>query len=563
LSGLPWLVLLQAGCLINTRLYEERLAELSEDEAPDDTPTDTLPETAETGHTGLVDEDGDGFYPPQDCNDSNPAVHPGACDACKDGLDQNCDGEPNSWCHAPMDPVLYDLYLHGYHVDGIAAYDNAGLAIASAGDFDGDGDPDVLVGAPHADPDGVPRAGSAYVLKTPFPPTTVDVGGFSFHGESPDDRAGVAVGSMDINNDGYVDALIGAEGYDGDLGDMGAVYLVYGDPNLVEGDYALAQQGVLWVGEAGSRTGNAVVGVRGMDPILGDVVAVAAEEAGQQKGAVILVPGDTQYSGTHSLGVIGVEIVGEAAGDRFGSSLADASDIDGDGLGDLVIGAQGSAVRGEGSGAAYLWFGAPLFMLQGPEAGQADWVIEGESAGDRAGSAVSAGDLDEDGYSDAVIGARNHVGGPSVAGGAVYVLTQSQLGQEGDRVGLENADAKLFGEHLGDRVGQSVSVVGDLNCDGVGDLVIGGDGYDAGRGAAYIVLGPVQGDRLLETDESVIRMYGRLGSSDALGASIAAMGDLDHDGCRDFGLSAYRYEVPTAVPATPNQGRVWFVFGSP
>jgi hypothetical protein len=562
MKAIHWLPLL-TGCLINTDLYQERLDELSGDGLEDDVPTDTSADP-HTGDTGKRDQDGDGYRRPQDCNDEDPTIHPGACEICENDLDENCDGEKPIYCRPRLQEGFVLDEQHARYLDGGAAYDIAGISVSSAGDFDGNGELDVIVGASHADPQERPRAGAAYLLRAPYTQSDLVSASVSFVGASSNERAGVAVGSVDINVDGRDDLLIGAKGYDGEDGNMGAVYLVYGRDVMALGEYELSVEGAVWLGEAGSMAGNAVTGVPDMDSQGGPEVAVAAEEAAQQQGAVSVIPGGEMVNygagTTRPLQDIDTALLGDTKGDRLGSSLSAATDIDGDGLGDLVIGAQG---RDASTGAGYLWLGDPLLFngVSLPVSEGADRMLVGERPGDRAGSAVSAGDFDGDGLSDVVVGARNHVASPLAAGGAVYVVTWDQLESPllEDEAPLAYANAKLIGEGLGDRVGQAVAAVGDLDCDQVGDLVIGGDGYDGGRGIAYVVFGPIEGDRLLASDAGVVRLEGTVGSNDALGASLAALGDLDGDGCRDFAVGAYRYDGDID---TISRGRVWIVFGT-
>ena len=123
--------------------------------------------------------------------------------------------------------------------------------------------------------------------------------------------------------------------------------------------------------------------------------------------------------------------------------------------------------------------------------------------------------------------------------------------------GLDQADAQIVGE-ASSKLGQSVDIVGDLDCDGFADLVVGADRYDALRGAAYIVFGPVSGQVLVTNPGAVdmMRVTG-LDFDDQLGNHDAGAGDLDRDGHDDVLIGAYRSDVVGL-----NTGRVYVVFGS-
>lgn len=542
------------ACLVNTDLYERRLDVLSQEPEPG-TDTDTDPETGDTlptGDTGSNDRDGDGFPRPKDCDDTDPTIHPNACEICSDGVDQNC-GWGDGICH-PQLGSGYVLAEDGQWIDGVSALDNAGLSFASAGDFDGNGLPDVIVGASLADPYDRQRAGSAYLMLSPFPGTLL-LADARFDGAAEDDRAGVSVSALDIDLDGLDDLLISAKRRDETAHNQGVIYLVYGRPDPMPLFNDLETVAARWLGEAETETGNLVVALSDVDTLPGGDVAIAAEHTGGQRGAVSVVSGGSSaylVGESYPLVSIGAGIIGEHPGDRLGSALAGAEDIDGDGLGDILIGAQSASDAGSDAGAALIWTGSPA-MLSGAvfSAADAPYRLLGEAPGDHAGSSVASADIDGDGFSDAIIGARSR----GSASGAVYVVTDLSSPLTLD---LAFADARLLGEEEGARAGQSVAAVGDLDCDDAQDIVIGADGYSSDQGIAYVVFGPVVGDRLLASDPTVLALYGTEGDTDSLGTHVAPLGDLDRDGCDDFGLSAHRYgEEPNEA-----RGRVWIILGT-
>ncbi|MBI2339845.1 MAG: FG-GAP repeat protein [Deltaproteobacteria bacterium] len=195
-------------------------------------------------------------------------------------------------------------------------------------------------------------------------------------------------------------------------------------------------------------------------------------------------------SGTISLSSADAKLIGEAASDWAGYSVSGAGDVDGDGLGDILVGARGNDAGGASdAGAAYL--------VLGPVSGTgslstASAKLTGETAYDNAGSSVaSAGDANGDGLSDILVGARYNGTGSLLAGGSAVGAAYLVYGSVSGTMSLSSADAKLTGEAASDYAG-SVSGAGDADGDGFSDILVGAYGEDAGgssAGAAYLLYG--------------------------------------------------------------------------
>jgi len=330
---------------------------------------------------------------------------------------------------------------------GQASLDWFGSSVAGAGDVDNDGYADVIVGSPYND-----SVGSDAGLARVFSGHTGDLL-WTFVGEAATSRLGWSVaGAGDLNNDGYDDVIIGAYwrgpgkayAHSGQTGE-----LLWSSTGELSGDYF--GWSVCGAGDV-DNDGHA-------DLIVG---AIGNDAGGESAGRVYVHSGQT--------GELLWTFTGEAEGDYFGSSVSGAGDVDRDGYGDLIVGAQLSDAGGEQAGRAYLYSGRTGAVLR---------TFTGESEGDRFGSSVAgAGDVNGDEYPDLVIGAPyNNAGGTDA--GRAYLYS--------GRTGL--LLWAISGEEAGDRCGGCVSGAGDVDSNGYADLIVGASSNDAGgtnAGRAYV-----------------------------------------------------------------------------
>ena len=224
--------------------------------------------------------------------------------------------------------------------------------------------------------------------------------------------------------------------------------------------------------------------------------------------------------------------MGTAVSERAGRHVAAAGDTDGDGVPDLVIGADLSSVTASVSGAVYVVSGSVSGALTLPAGGG---VRYGTAAGDWAGNAVGGGgDFDGDGLDDVIVGAPNTDESASNAGSA-YVLTGPVTGSGL----LEDATAHLLGVSTSDSAGISVTLQGDLTS-GNADAVVGLLRVHRRlyAGAVYVVSGPLTGTLSLAAADATV-----LGTSSVqfLGATVHAGTDFDGDGIDDLLMGAPSY----------------------
>jgi len=300
-----------------------------------------------------------------------------------------------------------------------------------------------------------------------------------------------------------------------------------------------------------SAADGAFAGLRPEDN-LGQALAVLADDANtsvligvphaepEYAGATFAWPGTV--SGDADPGSAATSIHSTRAGAHAGTSLSSGCDADGDGTGDLLVGAWGDDM-GLTGGAAYLVRGPLAGAAPALEAAAAIYVSA--TPGAAAGSKVLLADLDASGRCDVLIGAPGEGNG-----GVVYGFLDRSEGE----LTLDQADFRAVAAHPGDSVGTAFTA-SDQDGDGYLDLWIGAPGHDEagdGSGAVFIVYGPPQGAIVL--DETQPRLLGRA-EGDHFGAALASGGDLDGDGSHDVAIGAWG----RGMDAENNRGAV-FVF---
>ncbi|MBX3598442.1 MAG: FG-GAP repeat protein [Rhizobiaceae bacterium] len=443
----------------------------------------------------------------------------------------------------------------GFVIQGDTAGDNFGRSVSLAGDVNGDGIADMIVGAPYGD-DGGTTAGEAYIIfgrsngnfgtltggrnvldVTNLLPTQ----GFIIQGDTTSDQLGFGVSRAgDINGDGIEDLVAGADnGGDGGAG-AGEAYIIFGRSNSNFGTLS------------GTRN---VVDVTNLVPTQG-----------------FIVQGDLAY-------------------DNLGRSMSPIGDVNGDGYNDLIIGAEAADTGGTSSGNAYVIFGRSNGSFGTLTSGRnvvdtstlgstQGFIIQGDTDYDYFGYSVSgAGDINGDSIADIIVSTYSGDDGGSSAVEAYVIFgrTNSNFGtSSGGRNVLDTTNLAptqgfiIQGDTANDYFGRSVSSLGDVNGDGIADLIVGADGgSDGGSGAgeAYVVFGrsnsnfgTLTGGRNVLDTTTLASTQGFIiqgdTASDSLGFSVSGAGDFNGDGYTD--LLAGAYNAKTGGVA---YGSAYIIFG--
>ncbi len=344
----------------------------------------------------------------------------------------------------------------GFRLDGVAEADFSGRSVSTAGDVNDDGIDDLLIGAHQADTNGS-GSGSSYVVfgrSTGFS-STIDLSsldgnsGFRLDGAANGDQSGYSVSTAgDVNGDDIDDLLIGAP---------------YADPNGNE------NSGSSYVVFGRSTGFNSVIELSSLN------------------------------------GTSGFRLDGVTAGDESGASVSTAGDVNGDDIDDLLIGAHGAGTNGSGSGSSYVVFGnntgfESVIGLSSLD-GNNGFRLDGGPRFEQSGYSVNtAGDVNGDDVDDLLIGAL-FADPNGENSGSSYVMFGRSTGFN-LAIDLSSLDGssgfRLDGVAEADFSGSSVSTAGDVNDDGIDDLLIGASAADPNSnslsGSSYVVFGGVEAE---------------------------------------------------------------------
>ena len=519
-----------------------------------------------------------------DCDDTDGSVNPNATEICLDGIDSDCDNTDSlgsctgtvanddftitgvsagdrlgqalsyggnitgsstpdfvlgSRWNGSENGAVY-VFAGSNSLSGAASASSADVTITGTGserfgfsvaggtsmlgginaDFNGDGNDDLLVGAPNADVGGS-AIGSAYVFYGPLTADTtsasasaVFTGQFGQDASTPSNHNAVNTGYAvafvgDINNDGIGDIAIGDPSKKNSGSTNGEAYLIFGRADTFDGGGAQLTseyEGVTSLNEASWRA------------------------------------------------QLGREILSDGTGrEQMGAAIDAIGDVNGDGIDDLAVGAyrwdQSSSNPNQNNGAVFVWYGGTnlvaldqLLVSHSGGSNTADFTVVGSTAGDQIGRSLSgAGDFNGDGNLDIVIGSE-HANSDS---GLVMIVD-----------GTGSTITTFTGENADDAAGRWVSTIGDINGDGASEVLVGAKLADANgvdSGATYVILGGagVTGTNSFSTAE--VFLSGDGGGHET-GINVSGLDDMDGDGISEILIGSYK--------TNSDQGAVQLILGS-
>ena len=493
--------------------------------------------------------------------------------------------------YAPIELADIASGLGGFVINGSSMLHNNGSSVSSAGDVNGDGLGDLIVGTRNSDPSPGSNDGKSYVVFGKTSGTSIELsdieagaGGFVINSLAKAHSGYRVSAAGDVNGDGLGDVIIGAE--DANYS-AGTSYVVFGkaDGAAVESS-AIANGigGFVINGQAAGDDSGGSVSAAG--DVNGDGLAdliVSAEFAtppGQNSfdGRSYVVFGKTNGAAV-SLGDIAIGIGGFAIDGQShstGSGVSSAGDVNGDGLADLIIGAplfgHDSTV---GTGASYVVFGktdGAEINLSSIRDGVGGFVINGQAAYDGSGITVSAaGDVNGDGLADFLVDSHGGHPGEGVDIGRSYVVFGKSNGSAVDLDTIADGSGGFVvnGEPFGDYNQITSSAAGDVNGDGLADLIVGvisavyvpvaGGGVSSTfvDCTSYVVFGKASGTAI-NLNDIANGMGGfainGMTADDFSGHSVSAAGDVNGDGLADL--------IVGAPNASGIGGKSYVIFGS-
>jgi alpha-tubulin suppressor-like RCC1 family protein len=434
------------------------------------------------------------------------------------------------------DPLTADAVFQSNQADA-----ELGTSVAAAGDVNGDGYADVIVGAYLYNAGNV-EEGAAFVFHgsasgvTSGDPTTADAFLEANQGGA---RLGSTVGGGgDVNGDGYADVIVTAPLYDAGTNNEGAAFVFHGSASGITGTSPANDNGQIDSNQDGARLGRGVA----LADVDGDgysdaIVGAAEYSAGESlEGAAFVFHGSASGIGNRNPSTADAQIESNQEDASLGHSVAPAGDVNGDGYADVIVGAYGYSAGETEEGAAFVFHGSAA-GIGDRDPSTADAEIQSNVAGVNLGwSVAGADDVNGDGYADVIVGAH--------ANESVALVLHGGVTGIGDR-DPATADAQLEADQNFAQLGYSVAGAGDVNGDGYADVIVGARGYAAGtpiEGAAFVYHGGAEGVR--DGDPTTANAQIESDQANAfLGWSVASAGDVNSDGYADVIVGAPTYDA--------------------
>ncbi|MBK7948479.1 MAG: NF038122 family metalloprotease [Deltaproteobacteria bacterium] len=447
-------------------------------------------------------------------------------------------------------PIVIDPLLTGTFdalLESNQASSQLGFAVATAGDVNGDGYDDVIVGAPLYDA-GTADEGAAFVfLGSAFGVDQVNP--LQAHAQLEGNQLAAQMGNSvasagDVNGDGYGDVIVGSALFNAGQADEGAAWIYLGSSTgIPDGGPATAHAG-FESNQTNAQMGFSVATAGDVNGDGYDDVIVGApfyDDGSLDEGMAFLYHGSATGFAFGSPTTANTRLASNQIDARFGVDVASAGDVDGDGLSDVIVGAHTYDAGSIDEGGAFVFRGNAAGIADASPA-TAHARLESNQANALFGfSVASAGDVNGDGLSDVIVGALAYDFQPGDADmGAAFVFAGSATGiADGSAA---TAATQIHQDQAGAQFGRSVASAGDVNGDGYSDLIVGAMLWDAlavDEGAVFVYLGRAAG---IPNDPSVYRTLGTGQATSLLGIAVSSAGDVNGDGYDDVIVGANLHE---------------------
>lgn len=443
-----------------------------------------------------------------DCADEDPEISPGVEEVCADDIDNNCDGTAEG-CRLEDDlSVSTDDYaqVQGANTNGFAAIQTeifrGSLVLSELGDN---------------------NIGAVYLIPPPTGPGAISINtGTRIDGVIESGQLGLGMAVGDGDNDGVEDISLGAP-----QGTFGEAYWFAGP---IENALSVTSADVTLTGNGDNdRLGRAMV----IADLNGDGVDDWAVSAFVER-SVYLFQGPMR----EELNIADAEstLTDDEEGSRAGITMDVAGDLNGDGVAELMIGADRSNRISNDAGA--------VFIVEGPittpdvTLADATWIVLSDAANGALASAIAGvGDVTGDGLDDALIGAGEIDDAYLVPGGA-----------DGGTLSTSVLPAQILGP-LDSELGAALDRLDDFDGDGVNDVVIGAPAAGV-NGEAWVLYGPIEGSYVAPD----LRVQAEDGQR--LGSSVRGLGDIDGDRYTDLLIGSPSFDAPEN-----NAGAAWLIRG--
>ena len=492
--------------------------------------------------TYYADADGDGYGNPlasaaacsapsgyvtssTDCDDTDAAVNPAAVEVSYDEIDNDCDGAQDAMVAADES---------GWTVIGTGSSDAIGTtAVAALGDLDGDGDGELVIGAPTWDETATNDGALAFHdIDTSGNPADYDAAYLLVSGDDDDEYFGAAFVVLgDVDGDGSTEVAASAYQEDRDSTDDGRAYVFDVDGwsgtwinrDIDQGNISGISAGFFGYSlAAGDFDGDGET----------DLASGAPNESSARGRVWVCLHSDDYWDDGLDADECSYYIAGVSASDHLGYSVA-FGDFDDDGYDDLAACSPDDDDSGSASGTCWVDSGSSSPSARGTTVSSLDEAkITGSAASDRAGltnQSLTVGDFDGDSIDDLAVGVPGY-DGAATDGGAVAIYAGGSLTGS---LTLTGADWLVTGTGA---LGTGLWMGGDVNADGTSDLLAGATTADS-AGVLYLVAGGRAAGALTLPDDQHASWTGE-NASDNFGSAVGGLFDLDADGTEDFAVAA-------------------------